>query len=88
MKVLFLTADLGGNVPPTLAVAEELSRRGVEVAVAGLQHGRTALPQPAFEPALAASPDTGARGSAKARLMLRLMTGRGTRDAAADLVSE
>lgn len=36
MRVLFLSANLGGNVPPTMAVAQELSRRGVEVDVAGI----------------------------------------------------
>jgi len=39
MKVLFLTANLGGNVPPTMAVALELCRRGVHVDVAGILVG-------------------------------------------------
>ncbi len=39
MRVLFLTADLGGNVPPTMAIALELCRRGVHVDVAGILVG-------------------------------------------------
>ncbi|MFC0674533.1 glycosyltransferase [Brachybacterium hainanense] len=88
MRALFLTADLGGNVPPTLSVAEELTRRGVDVEVTGLDEGRTALPQTAFEPALAAGPGAGGRGLAKAGSMLRLMAGRGTRGAAERLVPD
>lgn len=36
MRVLFLSANLGGNVPPTMAIVRELCRRGVEVEVAGI----------------------------------------------------
>jgi UDP:flavonoid glycosyltransferase YjiC (YdhE family) len=39
MKVLFLSANLGGNVPPTMAIALELCRRGAEVDVAGILVG-------------------------------------------------
>lgn len=39
MRVLFLSANLGGNVPPTLAIALELCRRGVSVDVAGILVG-------------------------------------------------
>ncbi|HEX5728201.1 glycosyltransferase [Microbacterium sp.] len=39
MRVLFLSANLGGNVPPTMAVALELCRRGVHVDVAGILVG-------------------------------------------------
>ena len=39
MRVLFLSANLGGNVPPTLAIARELCRRGVHVEVAGILVG-------------------------------------------------
>jgi UDP:flavonoid glycosyltransferase YjiC (YdhE family) len=44
MRVLFLSANLGGNVPPTMAIALELCRRGVQVDVAGILvgTGRTA----------------------------------------------
>lgn len=44
MRVLFLSANLGGNVPPTMAIALELCRRGVQVDVAGILvgAGRTA----------------------------------------------
>ena len=37
--MLFLSADLGGNVPPTMAIAWELCRRGVHVDVAGILVG-------------------------------------------------
>jgi UDP:flavonoid glycosyltransferase YjiC (YdhE family) len=39
MRVLFLSANLGGNVPPTMAIALELCRRGVSVDVAGILLG-------------------------------------------------
>ena len=39
MRVLFLSADLGGNVPPTMAIALALSRRNVHVDVAGILVG-------------------------------------------------
>ncbi|MGC5221496.1 glycosyltransferase [Micromonospora sp. DT81.3] len=39
MKVLFLSANLGGNVPPTVAIALELCRRGAQVDVAGILVG-------------------------------------------------
>lgn len=35
-RVLFISADIGGNVPPTLAIARELARRGHDVAIGGL----------------------------------------------------
>ena len=50
MRVLFLSADLGGNVPPTMAIALELCRRGVHVDVAGILVGTG--------PAAAAGEDT------------------------------
>lgn len=36
MRVLFLSANLGGNVPPTIAIALELCRRDIHVDVAGI----------------------------------------------------
>ncbi|HEX5859107.1 MAG TPA: nucleotide disphospho-sugar-binding domain-containing protein, partial [Microbacterium sp.] len=36
MKVLFLSANFGGNVPPTMVIALELCRRGAQVDVAGI----------------------------------------------------
>lgn len=87
MKALFLTADLGGNVPPTLAVAEELARRGVEVEVAGLQDGRTAFDQPPFPPGSAVR-SQGSTGVAKAGAMRRVMLSRKTSAQAATLVAE
>lgn len=88
VRVLFLTADLGGNVPPILAVAEALTRRGAEVEVAGLVAGRTALRQPPFDPATAISPQVGGKGLSKAGSMLRLMAGRSTADTAAALIAD
>ena len=35
--MLFITGDIGGNVPPTLAIATELAARGHRVIVAGLE---------------------------------------------------
>ena len=53
MRVLFLSANLGGNVPPTLAIARRLSGRGVEVEVAGIDVG---APADVDSPALAQVP--------------------------------
>lgn len=36
-EVLFISGDVGGNVPPTLAIAGELAHRGHSVAIAGLK---------------------------------------------------
>lgn len=87
MKALFLTADFGGNVPPTLAVADELGRRGVQVEVAGLPAGRTPLPQPLFAPAAATAPEHANPGPAQALPLLRLMAGRRTRAEAQRIVT-
>lgn len=75
MKVLLFTADLGGNIPPALAVADALARRGVDVEIAGLAAGRTALTQVPFVPGTAAGPQ-GERGLRKTPAMLRLFAGR------------
>jgi len=88
VKALLLTADLGGNVPPTLAVAEALARRGVETEVAGLGAGRTALPQVPFAPATAIKPEGRRRGPGDLGALRRLMTGRGTSATAAALIAE
>lgn len=37
LDVLFVSGDIGGNVPPTVAIAEELARRGHRVTVAGIR---------------------------------------------------
>ena len=37
LDVLFISGDIGGNVPPTLEIAGELARRGHRVAVAGIR---------------------------------------------------
>lgn len=36
LDVLFVSGDIGGNVPPTLAIAAELAHRGHRVTIAGL----------------------------------------------------
>lgn len=88
MKVLFLTADLGGNVPPTLAVAEALARRGIEVEIAGLPAGRTALEQVPFAPATAIRPREGKQGPSQLGALMRLMTSRKTSERVRALIAE
>ena len=88
MKILFLTADLGGNIPPTLAVAEALTRAGATVEIAGLPAGRTPFVEVPFAPATAISPEPGVKRSRGAGALLRLMAGRRTSDAAAALITE
>lgn len=54
-RILFIGGDAGGNVPPALAVARELARRGHRVELAGIQArdpreqpvGTVSLPLPA-----------------------------------------
>lgn len=77
-KALFLTADLGGNVPPTLAVADALSRRGVEVEIAGLQPGRTVHAQPPLPAATAIRPVGRPQGLREVAPMVRLAMSRAT----------
>ncbi|MFJ2367950.1 glycosyltransferase [Microbacterium sp. NPDC087665] len=71
MKVLILSADLGGNVPPALAIADALARRGVEVEIAGLVPGSTELEHVPFLPGEAAGPQ-GQQGLRKTASMYRL----------------
>lgn len=87
MKVLLVTADLGGNVPPALAVGDALARRGVEVEIAGLAAGRTALTQIPFASGAAAGPQ-GERGLRKTPAMMRLFAGRGVVAEVESLISE
>lgn len=88
MKVLFLTADLGGNTPPTLTVAKALASRGVEVEIAGLKPGRTALPQIPFRVATAIKPDGRPQDLREAAAMTRLMTSRKTAAKTSALIAE
>jgi UDP:flavonoid glycosyltransferase YjiC (YdhE family) len=82
MKVLFLTADLGGNIPPTLAVAQALARRGISVEIAGLLPDRTALPHIPFPLANAITPDSRPQGPRELLATFRLMASRtSSRDA-------
>lgn len=99
MKALFLTADLGGNLPPTLAVARALARRGLDIEFAGVDveaagfatefAGATgpfrALP---FAPALDASPERGGKGLRKSGALLRLVGSRRAARLAASLVAD
>ncbi|MEB4613736.1 glycosyltransferase [Leucobacter sp. M11] len=87
MRALFLTADLGGNVPPFLAVAKELANRGIEIEMAGLQSGRVPYAQPHFLAAIAAGPE-GGKGLAKSGAMMRLMAGRSTATQVSTLIAE
>jgi len=57
MRAIILTADLGGNVPPTIAVAEAPARRGMEVEIAGPESGRTTLRHVLFAAATAIKPE-------------------------------
>lgn len=87
-KMLFITADLGGNVPPTLAVAEALADRGAGVGIAGLQAGRSDLTQIAFPPSNAIKSEGRAQGPREAAAAFRLLAGRGTSGRTADLIAE
>lgn len=88
MRALIVTADLGGNVPPTLAVADELARRGHAVEVAGLPAGRTRLRRLRFDPATAIAPVDRPRRMADVLALSALMFGRSTSDAVTALVAE
>jgi UDP:flavonoid glycosyltransferase YjiC (YdhE family) len=87
-RVLFLSADLGGNVPPTIAVAEALARREVDVEIAGLASIRPGLRQVPFAPATAIRPDGRARGPRTAIAVFRLMATRGTTRKTSQLIAE
>jgi Glycosyl transferases, related to UDP-glucuronosyltransferase len=86
MAALVLTADLGGNVPPTLAIADALVRRGVRVDVAGLDPGRSPLPFVEFAPATAINAGSGRRGATEAAAFARLLVGRRTATATRELI--
>ncbi len=88
MKVLFVTADLGGNIPPTLAVAEAVARRGIDVEIAGLRGGRTSLTHVPFERATAIRPEGHRQGLREFGALRRLMISAETSTAAAALVRE
>lgn len=88
MKVLFLTADLGGNVPPTLAIAEALKQHGVEVEIAGLRGGRTALPQIPFPVSTAIKPEGRSADLREIGKGRRLMMGRAASTEANRLIAE
>lgn len=88
MRALFLTADLGGNVPPTLAVAEALASRGFEVEIAGLKADRTTLRQIPFAAATAITPDGRKRGPRELGALRRLMIGKPTSAAATAIIAE
>ncbi len=83
-----ITADMGGNVPPTLAVADALVARGHGVAVAGLPPGGTALPRRELAAATAVAAAVRGEGTASGDLsaLLRLMGGRATTAATRALV--
>jgi len=99
MRALFVTADLGGNVPPTLAVAEALTRHGtddgveVSVEVAGLGSGAGAdagalVHRVAFKPAEAIRPEGRNRGVREFGAFRRLLMSRDVSDATRALIAE
>lgn len=87
MKALFITADLGGNTPPTLAVAQDLARRGVVVEIAGLETVPSQLRHVPFPLAAAVSGTQAPKGLRKSRALLTLIASRAAARAAAELVA-
>lgn len=87
MKALFLTADLGGNIPPTVAVATALSRRDCDVAIAGLPPRANHASANTVRPATAVNPQDHARGIHKLSSLLRLMAGRPTSRTVGSLIT-
>ncbi|AYG04464.1 glycosyltransferase [Gryllotalpicola protaetiae] len=97
-RIMFVSADAGGNLPPALALARTLAAHGHEVAIAGSPRQSTRVGDVAFRslPALADWPDPTAPCSAVAtvRKYLRLAASRriaadaaaAARDWAADAV--
>jgi UDP:flavonoid glycosyltransferase YjiC (YdhE family) len=82
---LFVTWDGGGNVPPAVAIADELRRRGHRVAFVAHETQRPALEEPGFEvePATHARPFAASDG-VSAVAMARMFGDRGLgRDALA-----
>ncbi|KUF06737.1 hypothetical protein [Leucobacter sp. G161] len=75
MKTLFITAGCGGNLPPTFAVANALTRRGVEIVFAGLEADSIGFPTASFDAALAVTPDRGGKGLRKGFAMAGLLAG-------------
>lgn len=86
MKALFFTADLGGNVPPILSVAEELAARGWDVEVAGLAAGETEFVQPHFPAGVAAGPVSG-MGIARIASIVRITASRYAREDATAIIA-
>ncbi|MCT1921054.1 hypothetical protein M3C63_04155 [Brevibacterium luteolum] len=86
MKALFFTADLGGNVPPILAVAEELAARGWDIEVAGLAAGESGFPQPHFAAGIAAGPVSG-MGIARIASIVRITASPYAREDAAAIIA-
>jgi UDP:flavonoid glycosyltransferase YjiC (YdhE family) len=83
LNVIFLSGDIGGNLPPTFAIAGELARRGHHVTIAGVRmrvHGAaptgvTMVPLPALARMDVTRP-TGTFGHWPA--LMRMALGRGT----------
>lgn len=86
MKALFFTADLGGNVPPILAVAEELAGRSWDIDVAGLAAGESAFVQPHFPAGIAAGPISG-MGITRIASIARVTASRNARNDAAAIIA-
>ncbi len=88
MKVLVLTADLGGNIPPTLAVAEALHRRGADVQVAGVENVQTPLPQIPLRATRALGDPRAKRGARQGAAFMALMVGNRTSREVAALIEQ
>lgn len=88
MRALVVTADLGGNLPPTFSVARALQRRGVEITFAGLDLANTHFRTTRFEVALAITPERGGKGLRKGVAMARLAAGRAAAREAQRLITE
>lgn len=94
LDVMFLSGDIGGNLPPTFAIAGELARRGHHVTIAGVRPraqgsapaGVTMVPLPSLAQMDVTRP-TGRFGHLPA--LMRMALGRGTaRDVRSLLTSQ
>lgn len=85
--VLFLTADLGGNLPPIRAVAGRLSRHGVAVEIAGVDAGVAGVSSVPFAPTATIDPN-GRQGWRGLSALWRLMVARDTSRAVRALIAE
>ena len=86
-RMLFFTADLGGNLPPIRAVAGTLACRGVAVEIAGVEAGVAGVSSVPFAPA-AVIDHHGGQGWRGLSALWRLMVARDTSEAVRALIVE